>query len=259
MLQNEGCEDALERTSFAEKEQLIAMIEKTIADPASETLNLSKTLLIFDLYQEIPQLLDPHLAELIDPILAHLTAKIEVFPEQSDHWKNVLCNESYPLFVILYRIAKTRGPKTIVNFFTHNVTLLEPAIDFLQFVMTFAEKWETRYIMLLWCSLIVMTPFDLTSIETTPGLFKRILELAKYFSALVGAEYQTASVLLMRLMTRKDSYPLLIEFVNNCFDALQDTPLFEVIFHVTKDERVFDISFCDLQNRTARCFKGNCW
>ena len=129
----------------------------------------------------------------------------------------------YPLFLILYRLCKTRGQKVIVKFFSHEVSHLEPAIDFFKFISSdpsCKKFWEIRFIMLLWMSLLCMIPFDLKKIDSLKTndekpLVERVLDIVKSFIACVGKEYEGASTLGMRLLTRRDvcdSY--LVPFLN---------------------------------------------
>ncbi|CAG8598117.1 7830_t:CDS:2, partial [Scutellospora calospora] len=62
---------------------------------------------------------------------------------------------------------KIRGYKTIVKFFTHEVSDLEPTFYFMvsQDPQDYSG-WETRYVLLIWLSLICMIPFDLKTVDS---------------------------------------------------------------------------------------------
>lgn len=114
-----------------------------------------------------------------------------------------------PLFIILYRLTKTRGYKVILKYFTHEVNHLEPSIAFLQLISTHEKLerfWEMKFIMLLWLSLISMIPFDLSTVDSSEDgtLVESILNISKKYLDCVGKEYQGACILAMRLLTRKD-------------------------------------------------------
>lgn len=131
-----------------------------------------------------------------------------------------------PLFLVLYRLCKARGQKvigksiilnhisqaTIVKFFSHEVSHLEPAIEFFLYLSsssTFKASWEMKFILLLWMSLICMIPFDLKRIDSLRGgvpLVERILDIAKTWIPSVGKEYEGAGILAMRLLTRFDLF-----------------------------------------------------
>jgi len=69
------------------------------------------------------------------------------------------------VFHMLYFITKTRGYKTVLKFLPHEVQDLEPAFAFLK-AQDKRRPWETRYMLMLWLSLMCMIPFDLRSIDS---------------------------------------------------------------------------------------------
>ena len=99
----------------------------------------------------------------------------------------------------------------IVKFFTHEPTDLEPIFHFLSSLPTPAENyllWESRYVLLLWLSLIVMIPFDLKRVDSewgVPGkktLVDKIIDMAKRYLSSTGKEHEGAAIVLARLLTR---------------------------------------------------------
>nr|KAJ3417659.1 hypothetical protein HK105_000960 [Polyrhizophydium stewartii] len=192
----------------------------------------------------MPQLLDPHLEAVISPIILRLLAAIKAFPTMPTLESKLATFEQHlPFYSLLFRLAKTRGHKVIVRFFTHEVADLEPVLAYLEFIaeiQTLAETrpaemppmprrmhsyWEMRYILLLWISLIAMVPFDLARVDSGSSdgvkLVDRMLDLAKRFIGAVGVEYDGAAVLIMRVLTRKDvSQTHLIPFIDWAFDGI---------------------------------------
>lgn len=53
-----------------------------------------------------------------------------------------------------------------VKFLPHEVADIEPAFEFLRNQDTAKGPWETRYVLLVWLSLMCMIPFDLRSIDS---------------------------------------------------------------------------------------------
>lgn len=207
---------------FLERETFV----KTVKDFVDKKVKLNERdlelfLVVIDKYQERPQLLDPYLEEIIQPIINGFLKVILLFrgldTDEAAKTKvhdavKAEIGELQPLFLIIYRLCKTRGQKVIVKFFSHEVSHLEPALEFFNFVSTdlaFKKYWEMRFIMLLWMSLLCMIPFDLKKIDShkingeTP-LVERVLDIVKSFITSVGKEYEGASMLGMRLLTRKD-------------------------------------------------------
>ena len=68
------------------------------------------------------------------------------------------------LFLLLTQVCKVRGYKTIVRFFPHEVSDLEQVTEMLHFQEE--TPWEVPYILVLWLSIIVLVPFDLTTIDS---------------------------------------------------------------------------------------------
>lgn len=107
-------------------------------------------------YQYQPHLLDPHLGTLIQKTLQFVT------PTGSQGTDPL----SHAAFKYLYQIVKVRNYKILVNFLPHELTDLE-------FVLTALEKqdlndsdnWETRYVLLLWMSILVLNPFHLSRLD----------------------------------------------------------------------------------------------
>jgi hypothetical protein len=84
-----------------------------------------------------------------------------------------LANRLGPLSRVLYQLCKARGYKTILKFFSHDVSDLEPLLEFTEGLLasktlgkTRLVYWETMYILLLWLSLVCMIPFDLKTLDT---------------------------------------------------------------------------------------------
>jgi hypothetical protein len=189
------------KTALADKDIIFQHLNEYLLREPTES-ELERFLTLIDLYQENPQLLDPYLNQMIAPMIDLLLSKMLV--------KDYNVEGSVHLFKILYRLSKTRGHKVIVKFFTHEASHLEPVIDFfvhVSSVSSYSRHWEMRFITLLWISLLCMIPFDLDRIDSMLGsekLVDRVLNICKRYLTCVGKEYEGASILAMRLLTRKD-------------------------------------------------------
>ncbi|KAI8899805.1 tubulin folding cofactor D C terminal-domain-containing protein [Globomyces pollinis-pini] len=214
-LANSKGEESFARSFFSDRDKFMVKLQEVLDGKLTQNSmgEFERYLLIIDYYQENPQILDPHLEEIINPIISKCLETILLFDSGKevsldDHQINTLSC----LFKILYRLAKTRGHKIIVKFFSHQVSHLEPSLNFFHHISEknprFRLHWEMRYIMLLWISLIVMIPFDLSRIDSETGengkLVNRILDTANHYLQSVSKEYEAACLLVMRLLTRKD-------------------------------------------------------
>lgn len=203
--------------------------------------DLSKLLNIIDTFQELPQLLDPHLQNFIsilaDSLLANLQSSPAFFSRNNDLLLVPTCTAVCKL---LYRFCKVRGEKVIVRFMSTEVKLIELLIsaleqrvskqndtnavglENLQVNKVNVSCWEETYFLLLWLSQLILAPFDLVSISSdashliqsevkgltlpanSPKIAIRIIPLAIHCLFLPGKEKDAAKALLARLALRKD-------------------------------------------------------
>lgn len=158
---------------------------------------------LLDPFQELPQLLDPHLPKWI-PFLAE--AYLEHLrpgrAERHGHRQasKLLVSVGHAICKILYTFCKIRGEKVIVHFLNVETRYLELLLTALEEAEVETEAggqagqntvvgddpssdrwtWEQRYIVLLWLSHLLLAPFDLStissvdleesSVQETPGL-----------------------------------------------------------------------------------------
>ena len=130
---------------------------------------------------------------------------------------------------ILYTLCKVRGAKVIVGFLNNEPRYLEPILTTLENVTleedTEAVDWKVPYVLLLWLSHLLLTPFDLASIsantlpegsgpvrlqihDALPPVAQRIVQLGTaYLSASTKAQ-DAAAAMLVRLATRPDMQKL---------------------------------------------------
>lgn len=129
-------------------------------------------------YQEQPSLLDGHLNSIIAPIMARIRSTLiaqhaACIQSQLSEASGSLVIEMraspavHKLFQIVYLVSKTRGYKHIVRLMPHEVADLEPALLLLRSQDRGEHStWETRYVLFLWLSILVLVPFDLTTADS---------------------------------------------------------------------------------------------
>jgi hypothetical protein len=77
----------------------------------------------------------------------------------------------HALFHVVYLVCKTRGYKHIVKLLPHEVADLEPALQLLLSQdRSDHMTWETRYVLFLWLSILVLVPFDLATADSMATL-----------------------------------------------------------------------------------------
>ncbi|KAK7112957.1 hypothetical protein V1264_012329 [Littorina saxatilis] len=157
---------------------------------------------IVDDYQEQPHLIDPYLEEIVLKLLA--IARDPASP----------VGLSREVLKYLYLVTKMRGFKVVVRLLPHEVADMEPVLAMIdQQDPVDVEAWQTRYMLLLWLSMVCMIPFDLHRLDsnqpTGDGLRKRpvmerILSIAQLYLTVNDKCRDAASYLLSRFLTRPD-------------------------------------------------------
>lgn len=115
---------------------------------------------------------------------------------------------------LLYLLCKTRKYKSVVKFFPHEVADVEPALHALacQDSEDF-DSWQSRYTLLMWLSILVLIPFDLTTVDSSAAgqgghghlsLVQRIVGACKGFLSDPGPVRDAGAICLARLLSRPD-------------------------------------------------------
>mmetsp|Transcript_122454 Transcript_122454/g.357517 ORF Transcript_122454/g.357517 Transcript_122454/m.357517 type:complete len:1379 (+) Transcript_122454:75-4211(+) len=128
-------------------------------------------------YQEQPGLLDPFLEGMVDPLMGAISGAVRSNPTAP---QTVLPN-LHMLSSLLYLLTTVRGYKTVSRFFPHEASDLEPCLEAAEAEAAAAQTdtWSTLYCLTLWLGMVLLTPFDLKSIDSggVKGLSVRIHDL----------------------------------------------------------------------------------
>ena len=179
---------------------------------------------ILDKYQEQCQLLDPHLESIINVLFNPIKGSTVSTGRSEKLAIHRACK-------VIYSLCKVRGFKTVIKFFPHEVTDLEPCLNLLSDEdPNDLEKWFTRYVLQLWLSILVMVPFGLETIDSRDcdagiGLIDRILSICKFSLSESAKTRDAAAYLLAMMLTRPDlesSY--LVSFLQWCREHLASKP-----------------------------------
>jgi hypothetical protein len=108
------------------------------------------------------------------------------------------------VFLLLSDMIKVRGYKTVIKFFPHEVSDMEPVTEVLQNCSY--QQPEMPYVLVLWLSIIVLVPFDLTTIDSDSqtALVKKIVGLALEWIGGSDRLRDGGAFMLARLITRPD-------------------------------------------------------
>ncbi|KAF6229417.1 hypothetical protein HO133_007533 [Letharia lupina] len=190
-------------------------------------------------FQEWPQLLDPHLSGLLQPL-------VSAFIDYASKYAAIYHQEGKPcpgviplpraISKILYVFCKIRGTKVISQFLNNEPRYLEAMLDALESWAgnMYSSKenatskygfmvWEESFIMLLWLSHLLLAPFDLSSMSsdnagvqlrgsllyidlsaTIPPIAKRLVHVSTHHLSLPSKAREAAGTLLVRLAVRTD-------------------------------------------------------
>lgn len=150
---DEGPSNTLEQ--FTELEQVLEMIDTMKAcDAPGFEKDYEQYTEILSRYQEQPHLLDPHLNLLLERLLAKVRNRA------------LSEGEIHAAFKYMYIITKVRTYKVLVKFLPHELTDLEFALEMLERQNPNEyNHWETRYILLLWMSILVLNPFHMSRLD----------------------------------------------------------------------------------------------
>lgn len=159
----------------------------------------------------MPPIIDAYLASLLKATPRHVEPHLDI---------------RTALSTILYTLCKVRGAKVIVGFFNNEPRYLESILSSLEEVASSNEDvdWKVPYVLLLWLSHLLLTPFDLASIsatpvgggqpaglqlpDTLPPVAQRIIQMGtEYLSASTKAQ-DAAAAMLVRLVIRPDMQKL---------------------------------------------------
>ncbi|KAJ4000417.1 TBCD protein [Lentinula boryana] len=170
---------------------------------------------ILDEYQEQSYLLDPHLDELVTPVVERLRSHAKEF--LSDRSRRGSNSRMWCLSMLLYNHIKCRGYKAIIRFFPHEVADLWIVLGYLDAEDSCAHdpsQWALRYVLLLWLSLVCMLPFDLSQFdESEDGHTAKVIEhTAKRYISNAGLEREGAAIALSHFYMRQDTSKQFAEF-----------------------------------------------
>ncbi|KAJ1921423.1 hypothetical protein H4219_000740 [Mycoemilia scoparia] len=218
---------------------------KTERSPSKSEWSREKELeKVLNQYQEMPNCLESSIEfimttvvqETIKPYILAWEDGIEAGLRVGDsrgessghsHKSTISTNRMDHLFRLLYVLSKVKGYKHLIKLFSNQVSDVEPVLHFLEACLEEKadKQWETRFIVYLWLTLLVMTPFDLRSIDSRAsantsliGKWKTAGQISLKAS---GKEMEGAALMLSRLLTRKDTLPTeLPKFLDWCFETL---------------------------------------
>ncbi|XP_072746914.1 tubulin-specific chaperone D [Anoplolepis gracilipes] len=211
-------------SAFKEMDEVIALMTELRKPDLPSSLverNRDRFNFILSQYQDQHQLLDPYLERILGPLLSII--------------KDDDCEESikHNTFKYLFIIMSVKTYKKIVTYLPHEVVDLLPVLRMLEKQdPNDVETWETRYVLLVWLSIISKIPFPLCRLETSENvdpeqtIIVRILKICKLYCLSKDACAVAAVFLIANFLTRSDVKKLYLEeMIMWCLKCIENDPL----------------------------------
>lgn len=224
--EHDSKESVLLRYFLQEWQLLKSLLDQIVSnDGVSEPSDVNKIRSIIDMYQEQGQLLEPYLESMVSPLMAIVRSRAAQ-AESDDAAADEVIEIIKPLCIIIYSLVTVSGYKSVIRFFPHQVSDLEIAMTLLEKSQFWSSgtslrqestgEMEAQCILLLWLYILVLIPFDLSSVDTSIAnssdvggdepspLVLKIMEISKGYLSCAGPMRRISGLLLSRLLTRPD-------------------------------------------------------
>ncbi|KAB0802179.1 hypothetical protein PPYR_04365 [Photinus pyralis] len=190
---------------FAEVDEVMKMIDnlKTVVFDQTSINERAYERFTFILgqYQEQPHLLDSHIDQLLDKFITLIRDR------------SISDKAKHAVFKYMFVVIKVRGYKVIVRHLPHEVSDFEPVLQLLELQdKEDSETWSTRYVLLLWLSIIVMIPFHMSRLDgfnsssddSQKPIMSRVMNVCKQYALVPDKCRDAAAYLAARFLTRYD-------------------------------------------------------
>lgn len=173
----------------------IASLERSIQEKAYERFSF-----LLSQYIEQPHLIDSHIDAMLEKFILLIRN-----PDNGILLKHLA-------FKYMSVVVNVRGYKVIVRHLPHEVTDFEPVLKLLEAQdPNDPDTWTTRYILLLWLSIIVIIPFDMSRFDgydekqsDNVTVMDRILKIIKMYAIVSDKCTDAAAFLSYKFITRQD-------------------------------------------------------
>ncbi|KAK8961092.1 hypothetical protein KSP40_PGU019066 [Platanthera guangdongensis] len=216
-------EGVLLRYFLQEWELVKSIIGRIVANAgATDPSDANKIRSIIDKYQEQGHLLEPFLESIVNPLMSIVQSKSMQLTANIDGILDII----RPICIIIYSLVTTCGYKSVIRFFPHQVSDLEIAVTLLEkchnrnpltsLRQESTGEMETQCVTLLWLYILVLIPFDISSVDTSitncsqlgvcepSPLVLKLLKISKEHLSSAGPMRRFSALVLSRLLTRPD-------------------------------------------------------
>ncbi|KAL1295820.1 hypothetical protein HN51_056648 [Arachis hypogaea] len=225
-------ERVLHKYFLQEWKLLKSLLDDTVSNGrVSDPSSVHKFRSIIDKYQEQGQLIEPYLESMVSPLMNIIRSRTIELGVASDEILEII----KPICIIIYSLVTVCGYKAVIKFFPHQVSDLELAVSLLEKCHLTSSgtalrqestgEMEAKCVMLLWLYILVLVPFDISTVDTSIAnnenlnefelapLVLRIIGFCKDYLATAGPMRTMAGLVLSRLLTRPDMPKAFTSFV----------------------------------------------
>ena len=181
-----------------EVEGLIRELPTYCSNPSELEFQKERFCKVLDYYQEQPHLIDPHLSSLLEKLVEQI-----LNPEENEDL--IHASASFATHII-----KVRGFKVVVRHLPHEVKYMEAVLQLLEKQKN-SQNWETRYVLVLWLSILVLIPFHLSRFDSNEKgdteaktLMQRILKAIQLNLAFGDKSQDAVAFLSAKFLTRPE-------------------------------------------------------
>ncbi|KAH8488444.1 hypothetical protein H0E87_024205 [Populus deltoides] len=204
----------------------------------SDLSSVHKIRSIMDKYQQQGELLEPYLESIVSPLMQIIRTRTIELGFESDEILEII----KPICIIIYTLVTVCGYKAVIKFFPHQVSDLELAVSLLEkchganAVTSLRQEskgeMEAKCVMLLWLSILVLVPFDISSVDTSIAssnelgelelapLVLKILKFSKDYLSNAGPMRTISGLVLSKLISRPDMPMAFTSFIEWTHEVL---------------------------------------
>lgn len=190
--------------NFKEGNQIMSLIDKipiNVKVLREKEMAFQNFLVIVDEYQEQPHLLDPFLFVMFEKLIQLVKENMEKGGDD---------NIVHEAFVYMYSLSKMRGYKKIIQHLPHEIVDFEAVLSLLaRQDPSDVYTWQTRYMLLIWLSIVCMIPFDLHKFDLTNEsqentIMNRMLHICMPYLFSTDKCQDASAYVLAKFMSRPD-------------------------------------------------------
>ncbi|CCH41263.1 Tubulin-specific chaperone D [Wickerhamomyces ciferrii] len=158
----------------------------------SQQSNVSSLVNSINQFLPCPQLLDKHLKNYVDSLLA-------LYIDQGDKWTTE----------VFYTFGKVVSSKKMLNFMKTDISLIPTILS--KFTDSYEKHWHEEYLLLCWLSVLCIAPFKLDTLRKDSK--EEIFDIGLKYSKNAGPLQPLGSRVLASLIMRSDSEEQFHKFI----------------------------------------------